>query len=79
MAWPLPAPVRAPGVLIPHLGSAKKQNSTKFASWLHKGLQVSLVVKHSTAKAGDLRDMGLIPGWGRSPGGGHGNPLQCFC
>ena len=22
---------------------------------------------------------GLIPGWGRSPGGGHGNPLQCSC
>ena len=28
------------------------------------------------ANAGDLRDMGSIPGWGRSPGGGHGNPLQ---
>ena len=26
--------------------------------------------------AGDVRDMGLIPGWGRSPGGGHGSPLQ---
>ena len=28
------------------------------------------------AKAGDLRDMGSIPGSGRSPGGGNGNPLQ---
>ena len=28
---------------------------------------------------GDLRGMGLIPGLGRSPGGGHGNPLQCSC
>ena len=28
------------------------------------------------ANAGDLRDMGSIPGWGRSPAGGHGNPLQ---
>ena len=27
----------------------------------------------------DVRDRGLIPGWGRSPGGGHGNPLQCSC
>ena len=25
------------------------------------------------------RDTGSIPGWGRSPGGGHGNPLQCSC
>ena len=29
------------------------------------------------ANAGDIRDMGLIPGSGRCPGGGHGNPLQC--
>ena len=28
------------------------------------------------ASAGDIRDVGLILGWGRSPGGGHGNPLQ---
>ena len=31
------------------------------------------------ASAGDVRDMGLIPGLGRSPGGGHGNPLQYSC
>ena len=31
------------------------------------------------AKAGGLRDMGSIPGSGRSPGGGHGNPLQDSC
>ena len=30
-------------------------------------------------KVGDAEDAGLIPGWGRSPGGGHGNPLQCSC
>ena len=35
--------------------------------------QVALVVKNPPANAGDLRDMGLIPGLGRSPGGGHGN------
>ena len=29
--------------------------------------------------AEDLRDMGLIPGWGRSLGGGHGNLLQYYC
>ena len=29
--------------------------------------------------AGDIRDTGLIPGLGRSPGGGHGNPVQYSC
>ena len=38
--------------------------------------QVVLVVKNPPANAGDIRDTGLIPGSGRSPGGGHGNPLQ---
>ena len=38
-----------------------------------------LVVKILPASAGDLRDMGLIPGTGRSPRGGNGNPLQCSC
>ena len=38
--------------------------------------QVALVVKNPTANGGDLRDLGLIPEWGRSPAGGHGNPLQ---
>ena len=35
-----------------------------------------LVVKNLPANAGDIRDSGLIPGLGRSPGGGNGNPLQ---
>ena len=35
--------------------------------------------KESACKAGDLGDVDLIPGWGRSPGGGHGNPLQYSC
>ena len=33
------------------------------------------MVKNTPANAGDERDVGLIPGLGRSPGGGHGNPL----
>ena len=37
------------------------------------------MVKNLPANAGDERDMSLIPGLGRSPGGGHGNPLQCSC
>ena len=35
-----------------------------------------LEVKNQPANAGDIRDVGLRPGLGRSPGGGHGNPLQ---
>ena len=34
---------------------------------------MALAVKNLPAKAGDVRDTGSIPGWGRSPGGGHGN------
>ena len=37
---------------------------------------MALMVKNRPANAGDLREAGLIPGPGRSPGGGHGNPLQ---
>jgi len=37
------------------------------------------VVKNSPANAGDQGDTGLIPGLGRSPGGGHGNPFQYSC
>ena len=40
------------------------------------GLLVALVVKNPPANAGDKRNMGLIPGSGRAPGGGNGNPLQ---
>ena len=36
---------------------------------------VVLVVENPPANAGDTRDAGSIPGLGRSPGGGHGNPL----
>ena len=36
---------------------------------------MALVVKHLPTNAGDIRDVGLIFGWGRSPGGGNGNPL----
>ena len=36
---------------------------------------MALVVKNSPANAGDIRDMGSIPGSGRSPGEGNGNPV----
>ena len=37
------------------------------------------MVKNTFANAGDIRDMGSIPGLERYPGGGHGNPLQYSC
>ena len=37
---------------------------------------MALVVKNPLLNAGDTRDTGSVPGSGRSPGGGHGNPLQ---
>ena len=37
------------------------------------------VVRNLPANAGDIRDTGLIPELGRSPGGEHGNPLQYSC
>ena len=37
---------------------------------------MALVVKNTPANAGDTRDVGWIPGSGKSPGGGHGNLLQ---
>ena len=48
-------------------------HNTKWAS------QVVLVVKNPPANAGEVRDMGSIPGLGRSLGGGHGNPFQYSC
>ena len=40
---------------------------------------MALAVKNPPANAGDVRDAHSIPGLGRSPGGGHSNPLQCSC
>ena len=40
--------------------------------------QVALVVKNPPDNAGPVRDTGSVPGWGRSPGGGHGNRTPVF-
>ena len=53
-----------------------KNDVNRLGEWAS---QVVLVVKSLPANAGDIRDMGLIPVSGRSPGGGHGNPLQYPC
>jgi len=41
--------------------------------------QVALVVNNLPANAGDVKDLGSIPGLGRSFGEGHGNPIQYSC
>ena len=45
----------------------------------NRASQVLLVVKNPLVTARGVRDAGSIPGLGRSPGGGHGNPLQYSC
>ena len=50
-----------------------------FKELLSRASQVVLVVKNPTASVGEARDMSSIPGLERSPGGGHGNPLQYSC
>ena len=62
---PFPSPVPPPS-LSPDLGS----------SWVS---QVAQVVKNPPANAGDTREAGSIPGSGRSPGEGNGNPFQYSC
>ena len=44
--------------------------------WICGASQLALMVKNLPTKAGDLRDAGSIPGLGRSPGRGRGNPLS---
>jgi len=46
---------------------------------LFRASQLALVVKNLPANAGNIKDMSLIPGWERSPGGGHGNPFHYSC
>ena len=47
--------------------------------YIYIGLPWWLTGKESTCSAGDARDAGSILGLGRSPGGGHGNPVQYSC
>ena len=47
--------------------------------YFFKGSSSGLMVKNPPANARDIRDTGYIPGSGRSPGEGNGNPLQYSC
>ena len=59
---------------------ASQYNPTKLLLITNKmGFFGSLAVKNPPVNEGDVTDLGLMPGLGRSPGGGHGNPFQCPC
>ena len=58
---------------VPLVPSGKPYVSHNWAS------RVTLVVKNLTTNVEDIREMGLIPALGKSPGGGLGNPLQYCC
>ena len=58
-------------------GAGDKGNKKKYPE-KQIDMKYSLVVRNPPVNA-DMRDLGLIPGLGRSPGGGHGNPLQYSC
>ena len=45
----------------------------------HLGFPGGSVVKNQSINAGNAGDTGLVPGSGRAPGGGNGNPLQYSC
>ena len=63
----------------PGVGRRSRRERMYVCTRLFPASQVALVVKHSPASTGDIRDAGSIPGSGRSPGGGYGNPLQYSC
>ena len=61
---------------IVHIKPQERKNTSQIN---RRAALVGLVVKNPTAKAGDVRDVGSVPGLERSPGGGHRNPLQYSC
>ena len=60
---------------IPSVISLNNEDIYKSHILIIEASQVVLVVKKPPANAADIRDVGLISGWGRSPGGSDGNPL----
>ena len=75
------------GKFLTRLYSVPVLLDTAFLLWwsfsaslgINRASQVALVVKNPLANTEDIRDMGWIPGLGRSSGGGHGNPSQDSC
>ena len=68
-------------ILAPDRWGAGQRNDFSEPRLLHlpRASEMALVVKNSPANAGDIRDVGLILGLGRSPGVGNSKPLQSSC
>ena len=66
------------GFTWPKMQAASETSSVRYWNqcWLNLCKLYQVLI---TAKAGDIRDVGSVPGSGRSPGGGHGNPVQHSC
>ena len=62
---------------VPLPSTTSMSISTSMCNLISLASQVVLVVKNPPANTRDVRDVHSISGWGRSPGGGHGNPFQC--
>ena len=61
-------------------GNINSQGYWDYKPNIHElGFPGGSAIKNLPANVGDTRDMGLIPGSGRFPGGENGNPLQCSC
>ena len=79
LAWRIPGTGEPAG--LPSMGSHRVRHHWRdlAAAAILWGSQVVLVVKNPLANAGDLRDVGSIPGLGRSSEEGKGNPFQHSC
>ena len=62
-------------LLISFLALITSSDDLMWLCRLSAGFPGCAVVKNPPSNAGDTRDAGSLPGWGRSPGGGNGNPL----
>ena len=76
LAWRIPWTIQSLG--SQRVGRTERL-SVSLSGTLEGASQVVLVVRSLSPSAEDVRDAGSIPGWGRSPGGGNGNPLQYSC
>ena len=75
LAWRIPGT----GSLVGYRLWGRTESDTTEVTQQQQQQQMALVVKNSPANAGHLRNLGLIPGSGRSSGGGNGNPLPYSC
>ena len=64
---------------IPQIKKFYSENILKYKRYGFLGFPGGSVGKEPTCNAEDTRDMGAVPGLGRSPGRGHSNPLQYSC